>query len=334
MKKSIDIILSGSEEELARVFSYPDELNNSGLSSLAEFLSFKFNQTLLRDRHYGAWAQVVIQEGEYVLKLSSPHHDMHVYKDLIEDYLNAAKTGLKICEDNNCEVNGMKFMVPFGLAKANTKSVQLLHFPPMETFVYKDYLFSPTNRRWENLLVYNKLRGVNFHALETIVDCVPLAAPGGASDEIAPFNYTFTPYVKEMLRARLDCTTGITQPIIAYGGPVMGWLESAYPDQTGDKLEVLSLVELHLFGDDTRTYLLCANHPSKYLYYTSQPYSEEKKDILTQDLIAAGWQARMAYHPDEDPWKVLDELKTHWTDNPELMRIMKLEDEEFNFKLK
>lgn len=331
MGKSIEIYLGISEEELSALFSYSEALANSGLTSLEMYISYGFNQTMKRDGFFGSWAEVIKKESSYVLKLSSPHHDLSDYERLIPEYINAGKIALDIVRSKNIQSKNIRFLLPFGLTMASVKSVQLLHFPPLETFIYLNYLFSRTNRRWENLLVYNKLNGVDFNHLESIVDCVPLAAGGGDGKGIAPYNFDFTEYVKSMMRARLSEKNDQTQPVVAYGGPVREWLQQAYPDQIKDKLEVLSLVKLRIFGNQTITPVLCANHPSEYLYYTSKPFSKEKEEILTQDLIAAAWQARMAYYPDEDPYYVLESAKKFWTGNPKVLKIMNQEDSEFNF---
>lgn len=340
MGQSIDIILEGSEEEFTALFSYSPTLQKSGLTSLKEFIGHAVNQTLQRDNVYGAWAEVLSVKNGYLLKMSSPHHDLSAYKTLIPAWIEAGKYGLQIAQKNKNKIDRvikstkekMKFLLPFGLAMGNVKSVQLLHFPPLTTFVYLDYLFSPTNRRWENLLGYNRVKGVNYASFESIVDCVPLAAPGGDSKGIEPFNNSFIPYVKRMLKARLTPQDGFTQPIVAYGSPVRIWLEKAFPNQIKHELKVLSLLELKLFDDDIITPVLCANHPSMYLYETDKPYSKEKKKILVQDLIAAGWQALMAEHPSDSPKNVLKAMTDYWKGNPRVLKIMNQEDREFSFR--
>lgn len=341
----IDIRLKGDSDSLSFLFSFPEELRQSDLTSLEMFISRSINQTLMRDGCFGTWAEVLQSKkhpGHYTLKISGPHHDLKPYKKLIKDFLKAGKEGVRIYLENKEKIekigrksgNPIRFVLPFGLAMARAKSIQLLHFPPMEAFVYYDYLFSPSNRRWENLLGYNGRRD-NFAALESIVDCVPLAAPGGDSEDIDVFNNTFTPYVKKMLRARLIPQGHHTQPVVAYGNPVHRWLQQAFPDQIKNELNTLSLVELRLFDDEVTTPVLCANHPSTYFYYmedTSGKSLQQKTEILTQDLIAAGWQQHMADNPGDSATNTLQAMKAFWTDNPEVKKVMKQEDEEFVFK--
>jgi hypothetical protein len=338
MLKAFELPLDGSADDLAALFSYTKEEQDSNLSSLESYLAHAFNQTLVRDHYYGAWAQVLQQDGKYVLKMFSPHHDLRIYERLITDWIAAGKVGLTIFQANQSLIppeskNDMQFLLPFGLSMAKSRSVQLLHFPPLETFVFQDYLYSPTNRRWENLMGYNEIRGINFAELETIVDCVPIAAPGDDSKGIAPFNNLFTPYVKKMLQARLTSDGKFTQPVVAYGEPVMQWVRQAFPDVVKDELQPLSLIEISLFDNDVITPLLCANHPSKYLYYTDQPYSQEKENIMLQDLIAAGWQATMAYYPERSAAEVLQEMSDAWTNSPDIRNIMDKEDQAYGYKL-
>ncbi|HLF63526.1 MAG TPA: hypothetical protein VI603_07230 [Saprospiraceae bacterium] len=345
-KVCVKIPIDGTAKQLSKLFSYGIETQKSDLTSLEEYIAHTFNQTLVRDHFYGAWAEVLKDKGKYILKMYSPHHDLSIYERLIPAYLEAGRVALSLFEDNRKNVRKygkkqMRFSLPFGLCMAKAKSVQLLHFPPLETFVYQDYLYSPTNRRWENLIAYNEVAAVNFAEMESIVDCVPIAAPGGDSEGISHFNETFTPYVMKMLQARLDPSGKTTQPVVAYGEPVRAWLEKTFSGQIrtqikDGRLQTLSLIELRLFNSGVTTPVLCANHPSKYLYYTDDTdpaHFDEKKDIMTQDLIAAGWQAKMAYQPKGSPHKVLQHLQKHWTNNPQVLKIITQEDQAYGYKL-
>lgn len=340
MNNCVEIILDGTEEQLSTLFSYSKQTRDSGLTSLEDYIAHTFNQTLVRDKFYGAWALVLSQDNKYVLKMSSPHHNLNLYKYIIPAYLKAGKIALSIYNENIEKIekagnNKMKFLLPFGLSMIQTKSVQLLHFPPLETFVYQDYLYSPTNRRWENLLGANNLKPSQFPQLESIVDCVPLAAPGDDSKGIAPFNNAFTPYVKEMLKARLR-HLGPATPVVAYGGPVREWLEQSFPKEITGKLKPLSLIHLRLLDHDVTTPVLCANHPSMYLYYTDDNKKADyniKKEIMTQDLIAAGWQAEMAHSNKDDAQHVLQSIIDYWTDNPRVLDIMDQEDTAYGYNL-
>lgn len=335
--RNIEFVLDGDESSLSDLFSYYKDLSSSGLTYLENYIAQAFNTTLARDGFYGAWAEVLKNEkGQYVLTMSSPLHDLSVYKDMIPDFLEAGKTGLSIFRQlppPQGKPVPMQFILPTGLSMAKTRSVQLLHFPPLDALVYHDYLYSPTNRRWENLLGYNNMGHLATQDLEVIVDCVPIAAPGDAMDQIAQYNNSFTVYVKQMLHARMKHHPKI--PVMAYGGPVMAWLAANFQDQIKVKLEPLVLLELQLLDKGPKTRVLCANHPSKFLFSMDDPKvtPEEMKTMMVQDLIAAGWQAGMCVEPESNPHELLAELTKHWTNNPGVDAIVKQEIEQYRSKL-
>lgn len=339
MQNTIDINLDGDEEFLSQLFSFTPEKSDSGLTNLETFIGHFINQTLQRDGLYGAWAKVWKIDNCYNLKISSPHHDLSRYSKSIPDFINAGKLALDIIQQNQeklddvikCTGKPMQFILPWGLSLTKVKSVQMLHFPPIEAFIYSDYIFSPTNRRWENLLGYNGADPADFPKMESIVDCVPIGAPGGDTQGIAPFNQTFAPYIKKMLQARLTSDGYQTQPVIACGSPVHDLLQVMFPDQILDKPKTLDVLKIKLYEDDTITPFMIANHPSQYLYFTDKPFSEEKKNVLMQDLIATGWQARMTENFNGTSEEILDALKIFWADNPDFQKIMDQEDRAYNF---
>ncbi len=339
MQSTIDINLAGDEELLTQLFSFTPEKSAAGLTTLETFIGHFINQTLQRDGLFGAWAKVWSINGSYNLKISSPHHDLSQYGKSIPDFIEAGKLALQIVQQNQAQLDqvikstgkGMQFILPWGLALAKVKSVQMLHFPPIEAYIYSDYIFSPTNRRWENLLGYNGLDSQDFPKMESIVDCVPIGAPGGDTQGIAPFNQIFAPYIKKMLQARLTSDGYKTQPVVACGSPVHDLLQVMFSDQIKCKPNTLDVLKIKLYDDDTITPFIIANHPSQYLYYTDKPFSEEKKNILMQDLIATGWQARMAENFNGTSEEVLEALKTYWTDHPDFQKIMDQEDRAYNF---
>jgi phospholipase C len=323
--KSLDIGL-GYYQEIADLFRLGDGAKDS--PDLTEALTFVFSQTLLRDGFYGSWAQAYRNgDGEYRLKITSPSDDVSSYSQKIPAYIAAGQIAVKSYYDNIPEKarEGWEFLMPFGLAMANVKSVQLLHFPPLETFTYKDYLYSPTNRRWECLLAQNGFDGARNTLLERIVDVAPIAAPGGAGAALTDYNEDFVPYAMAQLRNFLDPVPGttVTQPVVAYGGPVHDWLKQAFKlNETPTTLDLVALnIAADSSGKQTTTWVLCANHPSEYLYDTDLPLSDATKPngdypapmaVMGQDLIAAGWQAHMADHPDDDPHPVLEDMKQKW----------------------
>lgn len=131
----------------------------------------------------------------------------------------AGRLALKTFNTKVTRANGLQFLLPFGLAMTNVRSVKLFHFPPNETFYYADYLYSPTNRRWECLLAQNGFDGRDNTLVERIVGVVPIAAAGGAMEEIAPYNFDFLDYGQKQLPTFLAAGKPVTPPVVAYGGP-------------------------------------------------------------------------------------------------------------------
>lgn len=354
MKNTVDIRL-GTAPEVYQLFSYA----NPSLA-LTDVISHGFNQSLERDMCFGSWANAYIDDdGEYRVKLTSPTHDMSGYVKKVRDYLAAGRVALQTFNAKVQHSNGFQFLLPFGLAMANVRSVQLFHFPPNETFYYSDYLYSPTNRRWECLLAQNGFDGRDNGLVERIVDVVPIAAAGGAMKEIEPYNLDFVAYGKRQLRTFLTGDGGVTQPVVAYGGPVRDWLWKAYKPQikaqsgdagSGNPLRVLSLIELEIVKG-ARTPVLCANHPSMYLYDTDIPVPEGKAPaptddngtskgdgdypepltVMRQDLVAAGWQAAMSKKWDADPKRTLSRMQKRWASDDEVEAIMREQNTEFGF---
>jgi hypothetical protein len=275
---------------------------------------------------------------------------MSSYEELIAGYLAAGSLALDVFNSNGVQGPGIQFLLPFGLCMANVRSVQLLHYPPTESFSYSDYLYSPTTIRWECLLVQNGLDGSEVVSLERIVDVVPIATDGGNSEGIDPYNNDFIPYAKAQMRNFLRASVGKrTAPVVAFGGPVRDWLWSAFKDQiarqlevTGDSnpLRVLTVLELEVV-EGTKTAVLCANHPSMYLYDTSLPVENAGKSadgkyaspltVMRQDLVAAGWQCAMAKNWGGSAAANLGEMNERWKDDSEVKRIMKDQNAEFSF---
>ena len=182
MSTCVEVKDLGSEEELTGLFRIPTG------ASLGDVIGHVFNQTLQRDLFYGAWADVWDDDGQYGVKITSPQDDVSAYGDVIPPFLAAAKKGLAKYKELKITDPDLSFLPPMGLSMVRRKSVQLLHYPPTEAMTYSDYLYSPTNRRWESLLGYNGCDGSQYSLLETIVDAVPIAAPGGDASKITPHN--------------------------------------------------------------------------------------------------------------------------------------------------
>jgi hypothetical protein len=343
VKNSVDISL-GYAPELYQLLSY-----SNPVVPLTDVISHMFNQTLERDMFWGSWADAYVRKGgEYRIKLTSPNHDLSAYTKVIPSYLAAGRLALKAFNAKVMNGNGLQFQLPFGLAMANVRSVQLFHFPPSETSSYSDYLYSPTNRRWEALLVENKFDARERTLVERIIDLVPIAAAGGAGQEIDKFNGDFTDYVRAQLVTFLGGHRTHTPPVVAMGAPVRDWLRTTF--KLKRKLTTLSIIELEIIRG-RKTTVLCANHPSQFLYSTGKSekethqlnhdvrWVEGKKNvtvsaspytIMRQDLVAAGWQAAMSKDWGADPERTLAQVKKLWPEEA-VMRVVRSQDQEFGY---
>lgn len=302
----------GPWSEMADLFAW----DSSSGEELTDWIAHGLNQTMQRDGLLGAWADVYESAGDTLsAKMSAAFGDVRAYAKIIPAFIAAARIGFAAYTAHRSTILKGKlfFWLPVGLPMLRTRSVQLLHYPPYEARTFSDYLYSPTNRRWESLLGYNGYDIDRVTVLERICDAVPLAGPGSDATVINEVEQYFIPYGKAMLAALLDQSGSRTQPVVAYGAPAHGWLRSAYPTQVKRMPGLLSVLELRVGAGQAVTPVLCANHPSEFLFFDEPGHSAKWAfDILMQDLIAARWQAHMAEHRDADPAKTLRDAKAHW----------------------
>jgi hypothetical protein len=309
------------------------------------------NQMISRDGHKAAWTQVIKDDPDsesifgaqkrYTVSITCAdrHVDVSAYHQVILDWLSAVAQAFVAYNNILASINplppsppdqnGVCFLPPFGLAISKAKAVQLLHYPPNETLEFWDYLYSPTNRRWETLLCYNGGFNGQEYLLESIVDIVPVCADGGKAGtealrpwtEHQPGGTAFGDYIQVMLSLLLrnSITAKSTAPIVAFGSPVLHWLEEIYKpvdispivENRIEKLQALSLFKEAIVNEESSTPILCANHPAKFFYYKTDQ-KDAFKSILLQDLIAARWQIKMAQNPDFDPADTLKEAWEYW----------------------
>ena len=318
MTNSVDITL-GSRDELYYLFSY----EHYSQLELADVITHALNQTLQRDLFFGSWADVYYENQQYHVKITSPKDDVSAYEKLIPGFLNAGRKAFEIYREFEADIlnmGQMHFLLPFGLAMARTRSIQLLHYPPNTTLDYMDYLYSKTSRRWECLLAQNIFPDTKFNStqntlLETVIDGVPLSAPGADSVGIGQFHNVFQPYREMMLMNLLRTDRDKqTMPAVAYGGPVHNALQGDYPQHIDGNAKIPSVHKIKLTADPAITPVLFANHPSEFFYFDTNT-DEENLTIMRQDLISAGWQIEMSNDPTADPQVTLENMEKRWTDH-------------------
>jgi hypothetical protein len=322
----------GPWDEMADLFSWDA---SSGID-LRDLIAHGINQTMQRDGLVGSWADVYQDSGDNLsVKISAPFEKVKGYAKVIPAFVAAARLGYSAYMAHRATILKGKliFYLPVGLPMLSTRSIQLLHYPPYEARTYSDYLYSPTNRRWESLLRYNDYDPTGVTLLERICDAVPLAGPGSDATVINEVEKYFIPYGKAMLAALLDTSGDRTQPVVAYGGPAHGWLKSAFPTQVKRMPDLFSVLQLRVGSGKAVTPVLCANHPSEFLFFNEPGHSAKWAfDIVTQDLIAARWQAHMAEHRDADPVETLHEAKAFWEgDRKRVQEIVAAQEAEFGY---
>lgn len=165
---------------------------------------------------------------------------------------------------------------------------------------------------------------------------------------ISRFTTDFVEYDKAMLAARI---WDERMPVVAYGGPVRDWISQTYglpmkkdaQGQLYSAIEVNEIVELPLFAGKKNVKVLCANHPSEYLYLTKtaprsgkerEEFLASRRRVMTQDLISAGWQPRTSQDWDLSKDTAREESIHYWTEGDGAERlpgIIDSQDAEFGY---
>lgn len=211
-----------------------------------------------------------------------------------------------------------RFFLPVGLAMVNNPTVELLHFPPDYSLTDKqDYLNSATTDRWAMLLAQNGIPADKSPAYQAIIDINPIAAPASDGSKLEGVEGKFTSYITDMLGQWTNnpATPYYGKPMVAFGSPVRQWLATQY----GLKLQVDQVGLLSLPSGVVP--VIGANHPSQ-IFYTAWNDTTPKTEnfdkgmqVMTQDLIAACWQARMGQAPQSDPQAIATDCTRYWVTN-------------------
>ena len=209
-----------------------------------------------------------------------------------------------------------RFFLPVGLAMVNHPTVELLHFPPDYSLTEKqDYLNSATTNRGANLLTVNGVPTATVDAYQAIIDINPIAAPASDGKKFDPIEGAFSDYIITMLNqwTANAATPGRGKAMVAFGSPVRAWLSKLL----GHELNVDEVAMLTL-PSGIVVPVIGANHPSQ-IFYTAWNDTDPKTEnvekgmsVMTQDLIAACWQAGMGQAPASDAQKMVSDCTTQW----------------------
>lgn len=206
-----------------------------------------------------------------------------------------------------------QFWLPLGLPMVSQKAVMLLHYPPYTSFQAYDYLNNATLNRWERLLTTVGVAPANVNLYETIVDVMPIAAPG--SNETA----CLTPAMSEAYFANASANRNYiapmlgllanppanagkkgTAPVLVFGSePRQVWASM----NNLKSFNVLDVGTVTMPGDTKPTAYIGANHPIAAVYdtCTSTPNIIQME---IQDLTTACFAQAMSADPGADPTAV------------------------------
>lgn len=318
-KRSIDL---GETSRVENLFSFP---NNCAVIcylpwSLEDTVAHYLRQSVQRDGYTEATVDVYERDGRIHAAFEGTPVD---YGQRILSFLDAGDLAFAGAKELNAagkwKFNWL-FFLPLGMAVENHRSVELLHFPPDYSLTQaQNYLESATTDRWAELLTVNGIEASDTPKYQTIVDIAPIAAPASAGKELeGTYNY-FDRYHTAILELWTRMDTDTAYPMVAFGAPVRAWIKTAY----GVDIGVLGLATVTL-PSGLEVPVVGSNHPSD-IWYASDPKNydgnEEKADaagikVMTQDLKAACWQARMGETPTASASTTLSGCESYWDAHP------------------
>lgn len=318
-KEKIDI---GSEDDVKLLFSYPNNFNEVGYLSqtIEQTIEIYLSSSISRDGLKSTSVLVTQEAGRIFVELEGDAAD--AYKSFLNRYLDAGRLGLAgsrtLNQIGRWEYN-WRFFLPHGVAMTHHRTVQLLHFPPDYVLERdQDYLSAHTTLRWAALLEENGALKFETASYQNIVDIAPIAAPSNAGANLEGIYDKYDAYIKALLELWLPRTDGEIRPMVAFGGPVRGWLKENYSID----LRVLDCAVVPVTSQ-IKASVLAANHPSFIYNFVKQleddpdtPADERHAAtmrVMQQDLVAARWQVLMAQSPSSDANVVLSDCVNHWS---------------------
>ena len=321
---SVDL---GSEARVKALFSWPNtcaDVSVCGGPSPEETVRHYLSQSLARDGY--ADSGVTVRRGGSGYQAVFTGSAARSYPAAITAFLKAGDLALadarriaaaKTPDGKSQWPYSWRFFLPVGLAMVNNPTVELLHFPPDYSLTDKqDYLNSATTNRWAGLLAVNGVPADRTDAYQAIIDINPIAAPASDGGKLADVEGVFSDYIITMLGnwTADRAAPGRGKPMVAFGSPVREWLSKLL----GRTLNVDEVALLTLPGGAVVP-VIGANHPSQ-IFYTAWNDTTPKTEnfqkgmqVMTQDLIAACWQARMGRTPGADPQAAAADCTRQWT---------------------
>ncbi len=303
----------GDGATLTSLFSYP---NNDKPQTLAQTVQRYLQQSAQRDVLVGVDVTVVADGGRYAATYSGSGLPAG-YGDRLAQFLKIGEEGVaaqvRMQQDGKWDSKDWRLFLPLGLAMADQKSVQLLHFPPDTSLTQQDYLDSATSRRWESLLELNGASTADVALYERIVDIAPIAAPASAGNSLAAAYDYFRDYAFDMLNYSVQPRPAPAKPlpVVAYGSPVRQWVQ----DNLKAKLPVLGTAYVQV-GQTANVPFLGANHPS-YIWYAAKQSRTLALRTMHDDLASACWQVKTAADPGLDIKAAVSQCTAYWDQRDE-----------------
>lgn len=243
---------------------------------------------------------------------------------LDQNHAGQALNGVTACEaDSTCwqvqptDPKGCpgpwQFWLPLGLPMVSQKAVMMLHYPPYTSFQAYDYLNNATLNRWERMLTSVGVPADQVNLYESIVDVMPIAAPGSGEtacltpgmsetwfgNASANRNY-IAPMLTLLANPPVNAGKKGTAPVLVFGSePRQVWASM----NKLSSFNVLDVGTVTMPGDTKPTAYIGANHPIAAVYdtCTSTPNIVQME---IQDLTTACFAQLMSSDPGADPVKV------------------------------
>jgi hypothetical protein len=347
---NVDITLKYKADDIRRLFSYPANCHEVCFvtKTLEETISYYVNMSLERDGFTSRVLQVKVAADATQITLEGP--SARAYATLLPKLLDAGKIGLAHSQGlNPVREHGQvgwrynwRFFLPLGVAMANHKTVQLLHFPPDSVLERdEDYLKASTTKQWAALLAENLPNDasgdgatpvdlVKRTALyQNIIDLAPIAAPSNDGSNIDTVYLGYEDYFLALMSVWLK-PHNRTLPMVAFGSAVHKWVQKKIAN-----FGVHSVGALEINGLSVMT--LGSNHPS-YIFNADDKYRDDPHTpvnerlvglilVLWEDLVTAYWQVHMAEERDatlDVAQKVLQGGIKLWSTERKLERLAKI----------
>jgi hypothetical protein len=311
----------GSQARVTALFSYP----NTGHSdqTLEQTVALWIKSSLNRDGFPESPVEVFPDGSNYIARISGAQSPaIEAFRENYEAFLAVGDLGFAAF--NRFQQSGKgnpdwQFLLPLGEAMGNSKTIEIMDFPPNTLLRTQDYLLSKTTHRWKGLLGTNGVAQGDLDLYSAILDIIPVAAPASDGTKLTnsgAYNGPFNSYTMPLFGMWGKMPNApMAKPLMAFGAPIRDWFKLNF----NVDIQVLGLALVTL-PDGTKANVLGANHPSFFYYAmrSASPPNAQAKDIaiafkvMQQDLIASCWQAEMGTNPQGDPKAALYAATAKW----------------------